>query len=258
MKNIIVAGYPKSGCTWATRLVAELVGCPVAGFWRSEKNEIAVEGRSRVSEFRCYKAHHQLHELEIDPADEENRVIYVLRDPRDIAVSGASFFEFERFPRVAAAFRYFRRGSKLYHHTLYPILVRQHFRLEKMTEALLEGAAEVHNWCRVSWSEHRRAYEEAGVPIVRYEDLLTQPEIESTRILRHLGLERSAEAITTAVRNQSFERKKEALRQVGETGRAKFLRVGQSEQWREKLPLHLRARFAQALDSELATWGYSA
>ena len=44
MKNIIVVGYPKSGCTWATRLVAELVGCPVGGFWQSDKKEIAVEG----------------------------------------------------------------------------------------------------------------------------------------------------------------------------------------------------------------------
>ena len=63
MKKIIVVGYPKSGCTWATRLVAELVGCPVAGFWQSDKKEIAIEGEDRVSDFRCYKSHHQLAEL---------------------------------------------------------------------------------------------------------------------------------------------------------------------------------------------------
>ncbi len=161
-------------------------------------------------------------------------------------------------PRLAAFFRQFRRGEKLYRHTLYPLLVRQDFRLEKMTEALLAGAAEVHNWCRVSWREHRRAYEQAGVPIVRYEDILAQPEEESTRILRHLGLERSPEAIATAVRNQSFERKKAALRQSGERGRAKFLRVGKSGQWREKLSPPLRVRFAEELGDELAAWGYSA
>ncbi len=258
MKNIIVAGYPKSGCTWATRLVAELVDCPVAGFWRSEKKEIAVEGRDRISDFRCYKSHHQFAQLGIDRAHPATHIIYVLRDPRDIAISAADFFQFERFPKLTALFRHFRRGEKLYRHTLYPLLVRQNFRLEKMTEALLEGAGEVHNWCRVSWSEHRRAYEEAGVPIVRYEDLLTQPEKEAARILRRLGLERAPEAIAAAVRNQSFELKKAALQQGGETGRAKFLRVGKSEQWREKLPLHLRRRFAEALGPELAAWGYSA
>jgi hypothetical protein len=60
------------------------------------------------------------------------------------------------------------------------------------------------------------------------------------------------------VANQSFERKKEALQRRGETGRAKFLRVGKSGQWREKLPASLQVRFARELGPELAEWGYSA
>ena len=60
------------------------------------------------------------------------------------------------------------------------------------------------------------------------------------------------------MQNQSFERKKETLLRSGETGRAKFLRVGKSGQWREKLPAHLQARFAEELGAELAEWGYSA
>jgi len=258
VKNIIVVGYPKSGCTWVTRLVAELVGCPVAGFWKSGKNEIAVEGENRVSDFRCYKSHHQFAELQVDLADPNTRVIYVLRDPRDIALSAANYFEFNRFPKVAAFFHGFRRGEKLYRHTLYPLLVRQSYRLEKMTEALLHGSAEVHNWCRVSWSEHRRPYERAGVPVVRYEDLLSAPEEQSTRLLRHLGIERPAEAIAAAVQNQSFARKKETLLRSGETGRAKFLRVGKSGQWRGKLPLRLRRRFTKELGQELMALGYFA
>lgn len=258
MKKIIVVGYPKSGCTWATRLVAELVGCPVAGFWKSDKKEIAIEGEDRVSDFRCYKSHHQLAKLGVAPNDRDTWVIYVLRDPRDIAISAANYFQFDRFPKLAALFRSVRRGEKLYRHTLYPLLVRQNYRLERMTDALLHGLPEFHNWRRVSWSEHLRPYERAEVPIVRYEDLLVAPEEESARVLRHLGIERSAEAIAAAVENQSFARKKEALRKSGETGRAKFLRVGESGQWREKLPAHLQARFADELGEELRRWGYSA
>lgn len=258
MKNIIVVGYPKSGCTWATRLIAELVGCPVAGFWKSDKEEIATEGEDRVSNFRCYKSHHQLTELDVDLDESNTRVVYILRDPRDIAVSAADYFEFDRFPKVSAFFRTFRRGTKLYRHTLYPLLVRQDYRLEKMTEALLHGSAEVHNWCRASWSEHRRPYERVGVPMVHYEDLLVAPEEQATRLLRHLGIERSPETIATAVQNQSFRRKKEALLKSGETGRAKFLRVGKSGQWREKLPPYLQVRFAEELGDELAAWGYVA
>jgi Sulfotransferase domain len=258
MKNIILVGYPKSGCTWATRLVAELVDCPVAGFWRLDKKEIAVEGENRVSDFRCYKSHHQLAELQLPTQEVKKNVIYVLRDPRDIAISGAHHFTFHPFPRLARLFHGARRIKKLYQRTLYPLVATQDYRLERMTTALLHGCARVHNWCRVSWKEHWRPYQEAGVPIVRYEDLLANPEEQACRILRHLGIERTSEEIATAVHNQSFQRKKEALFRSGETGRAKFLRVGKSGQWREKLPTHLQTRFAGELGDELAAWGYSA
>ncbi len=258
MKNILVIGYPKSGCTWATRLVAELAGCPVAGFWLSDKKEIAIEGTERVSDFRCYKSHHQLAELKIAPDDSATRLIYILRDPRDIALSAANHFQFDRAPRLVALLRHARPLEKLYRHTLYPLVVRENYRLERMTEALLHGSAAVHNWVRVSWAEHWRPYREAGVLIVRYEDLLATPEEEARRILQALGLERTPGEITAAIENQSFARKKEVLLQSGETGRAKFLRVGRSEQWREKLPLPLQARFAAELGPELAAWGYPA
>lgn len=256
MKNIIVVGYPKSGCTWATRLVAELVGCPVGGFWQRRKNEIAIEGEERVSDFRCYKSHHQLADLGAQPNDPDTWIIYVLRDPRDIAISAANYFQFDRFPGLATLFRNLRRGEKFYRHTFAPLLVRENYRLERMTEALLHGSAAVHNWVRVSWRDHWRPYQEAGVPIVRYEDLLAAPEDQSIRMLRHLGIERTPEQIATAVRNQSFDYKKEALLRGGDTGRAKFLRVGKSGQWREKLPAYLQARFVEEFGSELASWSY--
>ena len=96
------------------------------------------------------------------------------------------------------------------------------------------------------------------MPIIRYEDLLVRPEVEAERILRHLGLQRTPGEIARAVQNQSFERKKETLLRRGETGRAKFLRVGKSGQWRKKLPVTLQARFSNELGAELDQWGYSA
>ena len=256
MKKIIVVGYPKSGCTWATRLVAELVGCPVAGFWGSDKAEIAVEGTERVSDYRVFKSHHQLAELGAAPDDPATHLLYILRDPRDIALSGARHFACDRFPKLLALFRALPRGEKLYRHTLYPLLVRQDYRLERMTDALLHGSAAVHNWLKISWREHWRPYEKAGVPIVRYEDLLASPENECRRVLAHLGLERAPGDIATAIEHQSFARKKQTLLDQGETGRAKFLRAGTSEQWREKLPPHLQTRFAEGVGHDLARWGY--
>jgi hypothetical protein len=153
-------------------------------------------------------------------------------------------------------FKRLPEGEKLYRHTVYPLLVRREYRLERMTEAVLSGSAAVHNWVRIPWHEHWRPYERAGVPIVRYEDLLTGAEREGTRILHHLGIERSPNDIARAVQAQSFAMKKQMFLEKGETGRARFLRVGKSEQWRTELPQHLQTRFVNALASDLEKWGY--
>jgi len=228
----------------------------VAGFWQSDKKEIAIEGEDRISDYRCYKSHHQLVELGQLPNEPDTWLLYVLRDPRDIAVSAASHFQFNRFPKISGFFRGFHRGDKLYRHTLYPLLVRQSYRLEEMTRALLQGSARVHNWVRVSWRDHWRPYHDGGVPIIRYEDLLYSPLDQCLAILRHLGLKRTGDEITRAVQNQSFARKKQTLLERGETGRAKFLRAGTSGQWREQLPPDLQQRFAKELGPELEFWNY--
>ena len=96
------------------------------------------------------------------------------------------------------------------------------------------------------------------MPIIRYEDLLATPEEQSARILRHLGIERSADGDCGGGGKPIIRAQERSASREGETGRAKFLRVGKSGQWREKLPAHLQARFTEELGAELARWGYSA
>lgn len=256
MKRVLVVGYPKSGCTWATRLVAELIGCPVTGFWQSDKKEIAIEGEDRISDYRCYKSHHQLAELGSLPDESDTWLIYVLRDPRDIAISAANHFHFDRLPKISGIFRRSRPGEKFYRHTLYPLFVRQRYRLDEMSIALLQGSARVHNWVRISWRDHWRPYHDRGIPIIRYEDLLNTPLEQCAVILNHLGLNRTVDEIGRAVENQSFARKKQTLLDQGETGRAKFLRMGTSGQWRKELPSDLQLRFTKELGPELQFWNY--
>lgn len=157
MKNIIVVGYPKSGNTWITRLIAELVGCQVAGFWNSELDEVAVEGQDRVSDFRCFKSHHQLDELNVDIDNDENPVIYVLRDPRDVAVSGAGFFKHNRSERIEKFLEKIPKGKSLYG-VISKIIHPEAHRIDKMIQAILYGSEEVHYWCRIFWKNHYMPY----------------------------------------------------------------------------------------------------
>src|SRR5262245_10669587 len=93
-RRVLVAGYPKSGNTWLTRLTAELLGAPVKGFWKEPDNdEIAVEGQTRVSDIEVYKGHHSYGAMRRDFSLAD--VVYVVRDVRDVAISGAHYFSFK-------------------------------------------------------------------------------------------------------------------------------------------------------------------
>lgn len=255
--DLIIVGYPKSGNTWVTRLVAELVQCPVAGFWDSDHKEIAQEGSDRVSEYRCFKSHHQLHELRTSGVTEDAKVIYVMRDPRDIAVSGAHYFLIDRWPSLARFFARFPRGNRIYRRHVNPVITPVSFRLEKMVRAVLLGLEEVHRWVRIPWKTHYEPYLDNEFFFVKYEDLLSQPEHECERILAFLTLRRTDEQIEGAIRNQSFEKKKETFQASNESAKAKFMRVGKSGRWRQELSDMQKKMFEETLSNELRHFSYS-
>lgn len=100
---VYVAGYPKSGTTWFTRLLGDALRCPSGGSLPQEDaREIATEGWDRRSDTVVRKGHFSLLDtVSMQPVyrphklhwkvllEKEHRVVFVVRDPRDIAVSGA-------------------------------------------------------------------------------------------------------------------------------------------------------------------------
>ena len=91
LKRIIIAGYPKSGNTWLTRLVAQLCDAPASGFLDAQNeivNDIVTEGFHRNSEIEIVKTHHWHDTLPKSNA----KVIYIVRDPRQILLSASRYF----------------------------------------------------------------------------------------------------------------------------------------------------------------------
>lgn len=94
-----------------------------------------------------------------------------------------------------------------------------------------------------SWSEHVDSWmAPAPYPqlLLRYEDMLTDPETSFGKVIAHIGLPQDPARLRKAIEFSSF---KEVSRQESETGfreksqfADRFFSVGQSGQWRDKLP----------------------
>jgi hypothetical protein len=130
-KNILIVGYPKSGTTWLSRLVANLVDCPFKGNWGfSNINDGFTEGKNRISNFNCYKSHHLYDNINLVENKSIYKIIYVIRDPRDVVISGMYFFKFSnQFNKFITK----KRKKK------------------KMINAILSGDKKVNEWLKNSW-----------------------------------------------------------------------------------------------------------
>lgn len=255
MSNIVVTGYPKSGNTWAARLIGELVGCPVAGFWHSDDAELAQEGLDRSSELRCYKSHHTLDQLQVS---ERDKVIMVMRDPRDIVISGANYFAIEPFPVMRKFFCNFPCGLRLYTFGCNSIFKNWYYqkKLNEMIRAVLYGAEDINPWLKPSWQEFVTPYLNSKTFVLRYEQLLKDPVSESNRILNFLGIYRAQEEVENAVEAQSFSRRKKEFELAELHEQSAFLRSGSSGQWKHELSKAQISLFEQELGEKLKELGF--
>jgi hypothetical protein len=250
MRRILVVGYPKSGNTWATRLTAELAGAPVRGFWGEPASvEIAVEGAWRRSDLEVYKGHHRL--ADVRSSYDLRDIVYVVRDVRDVVVSGAHYFSFRSRTfagRLQRAARWLRPPS---------LEEDTRRRIDRMLTATAEGDRRVSPWCATSWDAHVREYLDAGAFVIRYEDMLRAPERECARLLAHLNLRCSTEGIRAAIVRQSFASAKSRFTMRGDRQRAAFLRQGASGAWIDALTTAQSAFCAERFAPTLERLGYS-
>lgn len=111
-------------------------------------------------------------------------------------------------------------------------------------------------WCYISWDKHIIQYLNNGVLVIRYEDLLLNPEAECQKILSNIGIERSKEQIAVAVKNQSFGTIKEKFKLSGDRRRENFLREGKSSGWKQKLTAEKKTFLTNRFFDTLSTLNY--
>lgn len=151
--------------------------------------------------------------------------VYIVRDPRDVAVS-------------------------LSHHMSEPLASTVDF----MSRPKARLAAQTQELCNqlpqrlTSWSQHVESWLDApGRPVllVRYEDMLADTVGELSRVTKYLGWDADERTLERAVAATRFNALRDAEERQGfnETpqGVDRFFRQGQAGGWRKTLPAELAA-----------------
>jgi len=105
-QTIYVAGYPKSGTVFITRLLGDALDSPTGAYWNSRDGEdISAEGGGRKGKYVVRRGHFRLlnksyPSLTPVPAPHKlawraltgQRLVCIMRDPRDVATSAHFYY----------------------------------------------------------------------------------------------------------------------------------------------------------------------
>jgi hypothetical protein len=235
--DTFLVSYPKSGNTWLRFLVANLLHPDPTDFatmetrvptiYQQTSRQLATFKRPRVLKSHEY----------FDPR--YPRVVYVVRDPRDVAVS---YFHYSK-----------RKG-----------FIGEAATIEEFATAFLTGKINrFGTWYEnvASWLAARDNTQQ--MLLVRYEDLRKDTPGEVRRIAGFLKLDDSDITIARAVEHSSFERMRELEAAAGTTLHLKkradvpFVRKGVAGGWKQELPDSVRSQIEQAWAPLMVRLGYT-
>ncbi|HEV2731881.1 MAG TPA: sulfotransferase domain-containing protein, partial [Terriglobales bacterium] len=236
-----IVSYPRSGNTWTRFLVANLVHPeqPVT-FANIERLIPDAEAQSSrymksVSRPRMIKSHQYF-----DPR--YKKVIYVVRDPRDVALS---YYDFARKYRQ----------------------IDDGYSLATYVSDFAAGRLSSADWG--TWGENVASwiYTRNGQPgflLLRYEDMLGDTERELAKVAGFLGIEPESKRLTAACERSSAEHMRSLESVQAEqwvTTKNKrsdipFVRTAASGLWKSKLPANAIGEIESAWGPLMKNLGY--
>ena len=266
-KIVWLASYPKSGNTWVRAFLHNYILQPAApqninaltefsavecaaAFFHAPGKVLTTAAtqhkRSAVHEqlthlhedlvfVKTHNANVAVHDIPLCTPHCTAGAIYMVRDPRDIALSYAAFagkpvddiISFMGNPRAA------NRGN------------------EKQVFELLS-----------SWSNHVASWISAPKTMVlRYEDLVNDPEKHFAKIVLYLGGDTEPGRLKRAIEFSSFDTLSAQERDHGYragTAAGAFFRAGKTGQWREALTLPQRLKLETDHAEMMRKFGYLA
>jgi hypothetical protein len=238
--DIFLVSYPKSGNTWARFLVANLVypNQPVdfatINRLTPDPEALSVRQLAQMPRPRIIKSHQYF-----DPRYQ--RVIYIVRDPRDVVLSE-------------------------YHFNIKRGMIGENYPIEKFVASFLQlnieqtygtWAENVASWLYVRGSD-------PGFLLIRYEDLQADGMRELARIAEFLGIAPDPQRLTVALERSSADRMRELERKQAHLWSSTrqtrldkpFVRTAESGGWKTELPQACAAEIESAWGKVMEDLGY--
>ncbi len=238
--DILLAAFPKSGNTWMRFLIANLAFPDrEVGFGTLHQLILEPAGTLKRDFDRAPRPRFIWTHRSFDPR--YRRVIYVVRDPRDVALS-------------------------LYHYLRKVRRIDDELPMEVFIERFLTGE---FNRNIGSWGENVGSWVAArsrhpGFLLLRYEDLLAGTALELTRVADFAGFPATPERIAQAVERSSADKMRESEKAQGQRSTLikgsrqdiRFVRSAKSGGWRSDLPEPHVARIEAAWGDIMTCFGY--
>jgi len=238
--DIFLTSYPRSGNTWTRFLVGNLVHIGESVTFLNVERLVPDMYKHSDSYLRHLRRPRILKSHEIfDPR--YRKIIYIVRDPRDVAVSN-------------------------YHWEMKQRSVGEKDPIETFVSGWIKGIY----WSRVgSWGDHvtswlstRQGHD--GFVILRYEDLIEDAARELAKVAALLAIEATRERLTRAVALSSRDRMRELEVRQGKrwvstswTRQDKpFVRTASSGDWKSQLPPSSVAEIERAWGGIMLSLGY--
>jgi hypothetical protein len=215
--DILLASFPKSGNTWVRFIWANMVSLTELGGREIDfgylNTELVAEYDSHSYgevEFDCLPRLVKTHRLYDPRAYGENRSIYVVRHPGDVAIS---YFEYQKAKNG-------RGGSG-----------------SDLKAFIRDPEYGVPAWC-----EHVRSWRSRADIVIKYEELKTDAVMVLERVLRRFGLVNRVDdaVVKHAVERSSFDKLKDVEEEKGRPkqdrfdSKYRFMRRGNTGEWEKR------------------------
>lgn len=232
-KDIYVVGFPKSGNTWLARLIAEITNSNINVDDTKDVINNADNKLERKGNYKIHKIHDSTNSEKILKS---NKVVYIVRDVRDVLISGFFFnnpqFNEEQVKNIFIIKKYFNYEIKKLNNIWQGNLLTNTIVTLNIILAKLKNENYPYGYVG-SWSEHINTWSNnSNTIVVKYEDMLLDTHSELQRVVKFLNLNVKDTDLIKVIENQSFEYKKKKFLEQGDNVNVKFMRSGKSGKWK--------------------------